>query len=225
MGSLSYQVPAGLDIGDYVTFVPKSVVVSNYSPFYIYLPDALSYCSPWTSGAIFPLAHATRARAIWTQSPFGPQTVNIPVGVTYAASITFTDADLPLSGGTALANPFNPAKILSGYGGNTAAGVHVVGTIPTASVIRILTITVAGTNVAGTAGIVTLRLSDNIGGVVELASLLLVSPSQDNTAISYVDPLTITQLDTTVPVWYFQLVQGDITNLGLLSWWTSIVYN
>ena len=105
MGSLSYQVPAGLDVQDFLTFVPKAVVISNYTPFYIYLPDSLSYCPPWTSGAIFPLAHATRARAIWTQSPFGEQTIFVPAGTTYSASLSFTDDDLPLAGGTTIPNP------------------------------------------------------------------------------------------------------------------------
>src|ERR1035437_1475845 len=124
MGSLSYQVPAGLDIQDYLTFIPKAVVVSNYTPFYIYFPDSLSYCPPWTSGAIFPLAHATRARAIWTQNPFGPQKITTPAGVTYTASISFTDDELVLSGGTALSNPFNPAKTLWNALGIIAAGIY-----------------------------------------------------------------------------------------------------
>ena len=226
-GSFSFNVVAGTDISTNVGFNPLGVIVSNYSPYYIYFPDGLTFCPPWTSSAVFPLAHATQARATWSQSPFGVQVVGAPpTGAVYTANITFSDSpDLVLSGGTTRNNPFNPAKIISGYGGNTAAGVHVLGTIPTGSVIRALTVSVGGTNVAGTAGILTLRLSDTIGGNIELVSLILISPSQDSMAVSYIDPVTITQLSQSVASWSVQIVQNDITNIGQLSWWASIVYN
>lgn len=106
MGAFSLQVPAGLDIGTDVGFFPTACIVSNYTGYYIYLPDGLNYCPPWTSGAIIPLAHATRARATWSQSPFGPQTIVAIPNTIQQASLTFTDNEnLQLGGGTSIPQP------------------------------------------------------------------------------------------------------------------------
>src|ERR1035437_2969717 len=107
-GSFSFNVVAGTDISTNVGFNPLGVIVSNYSPYYIYFPDGLTFCPPWTSSAVFPLAHATQARATWGQTPFGPQVVATG-GVQYTASITFSDSpDLALAGGTLISPPSTP---------------------------------------------------------------------------------------------------------------------
>ena len=106
MSDFSFQVPAGLDIGSDIGFAPTACIISNYTGYYIYLPDGLNYCPPWTSGAVVPLSHATRARATWGNSPFGPQTITAIPGIIQQASLTFSDnPNLQLGGGTAIPQP------------------------------------------------------------------------------------------------------------------------
>ena len=106
ISSFPFNVVAGTDINSPLIFAPTAVIVNNYSPFYIYFPDGLTFCSPWTTGVVIPLAHATQARAIWTQSPFGTQVIVAVPGITYQANLTFTnDPNQSLSGGTPVAPP------------------------------------------------------------------------------------------------------------------------
>ena len=107
MSSYNFKVPAGQDTNQNVGFNPIAVVVSNYSPYYIWFPDGLSFCPPWTAGVILPLAHSTQAIALWSQSPFGTQVVQPPdPTVVYSATYTFTDQQIGMSGGTSINNPF-----------------------------------------------------------------------------------------------------------------------
>src|ERR1035437_8138296 len=90
--SFPFNIPAGLEVNQSLSFAPLAAICNNYTPYYIYFPDGLSFCPPWTSGAIIPLAHATQARAGWKQTPFGDQVVGTPpVGVIYTATISFSD--------------------------------------------------------------------------------------------------------------------------------------
>src|ERR1035437_525779 len=115
-GSFSFNVVAGTDISTNVGFNPLGVIVSNYSPYYIYFPDGLTFFPPWTSSAVFPLAHATQARATWGQTPFGPQVVATG-GVQYTASITFSDSpDLALAGGTLITAPVKYGQTFAASG-------------------------------------------------------------------------------------------------------------
>ena len=112
MSSFQYNIPAGQDIGQVLQFSPIAVVVSNFSPYYIYFPDAQNFCPPWTNGAVIPLAHATQARAIWSNSPFGPQSAtSTPYG--YNASLVFTDDEVAVGGGTTIPDPFQPSLVTS----------------------------------------------------------------------------------------------------------------
>lgn len=112
MGSYPFNIPAGLDVNTNIGFAPTAVIVSNYSPYYIYFPDGLNFCPPWTGGAIIPLSHATQARANWTKTPFGSQLVGVtPPGVTFTAALQFTDDNVGMASGTVIANPFAPDSL------------------------------------------------------------------------------------------------------------------
>src|ERR1035437_3563130 len=86
--SFSLSIPAGLEVNQFLSFAPLAAIVSNFTPFYMYFPDGLSFVPPWTNGAVVGLSHATQARASWLSSPFGPQTLYTTAGT---ATITFTD--------------------------------------------------------------------------------------------------------------------------------------
>jgi hypothetical protein len=108
MSAFNFKVQAGQDINTNVGFNPLSVVVSNYSPYYIWFPDGLSFCPPWTGGVIIPLQHATQARALWSLTPFGTQLIAPPdPAVVYSATFVFTDQNEGLSAGTSIINPFS----------------------------------------------------------------------------------------------------------------------
>ena len=105
--SFSLSIPVGLDVNQALNFNPTAVIVSNYSPYYLYFADAANFCPPWTSGAVIPLSHATRGRVSWGFTPFGAQIITTPpVGVTYIANLVFSDdPNLTLSGGTLVIIP------------------------------------------------------------------------------------------------------------------------
>lgn len=106
--SSAYNIPAGLELNVNIGFAPRAAIVNNYTPFYIYFPDGLSFCPPWTSGAIVPLGHATQARASWLSNPFGAQTLYTIAGIVYTATITFTDnPDTGIGAGTVIPEPYD----------------------------------------------------------------------------------------------------------------------
>lgn len=111
--SFSLSIPVGYDINQPLNFAPTAVIVSNYSPYYLYFADAVNFCPPWTSGAVIPLSHATRGRASWGYTPFGVQTITTPPeGVTYIANLVFTDdPSLSLSGGTLVVVPADTRSV------------------------------------------------------------------------------------------------------------------
>lgn len=104
----TFSITAGNEINAPLQFAPVAVIINNYTPYYIYLPDGLTFCPPFTAGVVIPLAHATQARATWLQSPFGNQIVTAIPGVTYTANLTFTeDPNQALSGGTPVVPPLD----------------------------------------------------------------------------------------------------------------------
>ncbi len=65
----SYDIQPGQDVDDNADFIPLSVLVDNYSPYWLLLPDAGRYVPPYTAGSVFPLIHATTNRAHWSSPP------------------------------------------------------------------------------------------------------------------------------------------------------------
>lgn len=117
----TYSIVAGQEINAPLQFAPVAVIVNNYTPYYIYLPDGLTFCPPFTAGVVIPLAHATQARATWSQSPFGTQNVVTIPGVTYTANLTYTeDPNQSLSGGTPVTPPLDTrSTVYTAIPGNT----------------------------------------------------------------------------------------------------------
>ncbi len=105
----SYNIGVGTDINTNVGFNPMAAICSNYSPYYIYLPDGYTYIAPWTVDVVIPLQHATQAKATWKQSPFGAQVlVAAPAGIVYSATLIFTDdPNAVLGGGTVIIAPLD----------------------------------------------------------------------------------------------------------------------
>lgn len=165
MSDYPFNIPAGLDIGQFLTFSPTAAIVSNYSPYYIYFPDGLNFCPPWTVGAVIPLAHATYARATWKDTPFGLQAIGpTPVGVVYTALITFTDGAIAASGGTGITNPFLSVKSRVDVQLHAVAGSYPqVVLLPTGSIIDGGSLSAVCETVAGL-GMISVYLWDGIGG-------------------------------------------------------------
>ena len=178
MSDYPFNIPAGLDIGQFLVFAPHAAIVSNYSPYYIYFPDGLNFCPPWTVGAVIPLAHATYARATWKNSPFGNQVIlALPSGVVYTALITFTDSNVAASGGTSIANPFLTPKSAVGGVYNTLATSYQAVTLPTGSVVDSGGELSVHCHTASGVGFASLYITDSINPFAFLASLLVVNPT------------------------------------------------
>jgi len=117
MSSYSLQAPAGTNVGQMLQFAPRTVVVSNYSPYFIYFPDGQNFCPPWSGNVTIPLSHATQARATWGTTPWdAPEVVTASPtpNITYTAYYVFTDDDLGYSGGTSINNPYESSYETSG---------------------------------------------------------------------------------------------------------------
>jgi hypothetical protein len=225
MSSYPITIPAGLEVNQNIGFNPLAVIVSNYTPYYIYFPDGISFCPPWTSGAIIPISHAQQARASWKQTPFGDQVVGTaPVGVTYTATLTFSDDDtLGISGGTQIANPFNPAKTLTGFL-SAGAGVYTVGTIPSGSTIRSIAISAGTPSAPGIIGVLTCRLSDLVS-TINLVGVILAAPASAVLVHPYSDPISPVQLSLSVNTWTVFMYVQDVGVPGGYAWFVTVVYN
>jgi hypothetical protein len=164
-----FQVPAGQDIEQNIGFNPTAVVVSNYSPFYIYFPDGLNFCPPMTSGAVIPLAHATQARATWTQSPFGSQTVYAaPANLQYTASLSFTDdPTLAPNGGTSINLPATPIAI----SGRLLLPAETLVLQNPLNKFFYTTLVVSGVLIGGTVGELVFDIQDTNGNELDLAQI------------------------------------------------------
>ena len=179
--SFPFNVLPGIEINQNIGFNPTGCVVANYSPYYIYLPDGLSFVPPWTSGAIVPLAHATQARATWLSTPFGAQSVtDPPAGATYSAQFTFTDdPNLSYAGGTAISNPFSSLKCARASWTSVAAGFYTgggSGTIPLGSTIRALMFqAIVNAAVGGNvSGLIRCALTDTTSQLFDIGNIIAV---------------------------------------------------
>ena len=102
IGQLSFDISAGDNLAQAAPFTPLAVMVDNYSPYYLLLPDAGSYVPPWTIGAILPLIHASICQATWA-NPESTAIATIPyVAAAGFAHLRFLDTALPSSAGTSL---------------------------------------------------------------------------------------------------------------------------
>lgn len=172
MAHYEFLVPAGLDINQNIQFPPKSVVVYNYSPFYIYLPDGLAFVSPWTGGAIIPLSHATQARATWKTTPFGPQILVIPADVSYSASFSFYDIDQAAGAGTTILNPYNRLQFADFEFDNVVANQYSIATFTAGQLQTIDHILVSAKLAAAGLGTIAILLSDGTT-VIDLMPMLV----------------------------------------------------
>lgn len=83
-----------------VGFNAKSVLIDNYTPYYLYFKDADSYISPYWIGAVRNLIHTTDWAYCQVVSPFGAQ--GTPVGVNQFIHLVWTDADVGASPGLSI---------------------------------------------------------------------------------------------------------------------------
>lgn len=83
-------------------FNPKGVVVQNYTPYWLYFPQADQYCPPWTDGWTTPLIQNSNGYGyMLIQTPQG-RTVqtNVTTGVAQFVNLQWTDNDVDYSEGT-----------------------------------------------------------------------------------------------------------------------------
>lgn len=116
MSEYTVNVAPGTEVNVNVGFSPLCVVVSNYTPFYIYFPDAADFCPPWVTGAILSLSHANAARASWQVSPFYTDAQVLtpaPTGLKFAAALSYYDEAFPIQGGTVIPSPV--PLVVNGY--------------------------------------------------------------------------------------------------------------
>ena len=220
--SHSLNIPAGLNVNTNVGFSPTGVIVNNFSPYYIYFPDGLTYCPPWSSGVIMPLGHATQARANWDSSPFGPQIISVPAGVVYTAQLTFTnDPKIALSGGSPIINPYNVAQILiQSFDQPTGVYNYNPATIPSGSVIKNITMSAIVT--VGSLGAITVSVSDGVSSVVPLG--VMVSSSGVTTISRDFPDLVLTDLNPLAASWTPYINCYDVIGVSVFSVQTSFIF-
>lgn len=219
--SFPFNIPAGLEINSPLTFSPTAAIVNNYTPFYIYFPDGLNFCPPWTSGAIILLGHATQARASWLQSPFGIQTINIPIGITYSANITFSaDPNLSISGGATIQNPFNPAQLAT-QSFDLVAGTYgfLPATIPNGSIIKGLTL--AAVVSGGTIGSIYIEVTD---GTTTARLAGLQTTVYGGVIVQDFPDLVLNNLNINAPSWTPHILCSDALGICTYHVAASLIY-
>jgi hypothetical protein len=102
----TWTVPPGENVNQSLQFYPLYAIVSNYSPYWLFLPYGGNYVPPSTVGAIVSLFHAIAANLEWT-SPYGPENIlPNPAGIEYKATVIFTnDWRLSPAGGSIIQDP------------------------------------------------------------------------------------------------------------------------
>lgn len=95
-------IPAPTDlsippISENIGFNPKSVVVDNFTPYWLYIPSTNGYIAPWTTDVVRGFLHATEYPTIIWQSPF--ETSQPLSADAKFVTFFFTDVSLPASGG------------------------------------------------------------------------------------------------------------------------------
>ncbi len=101
----SYDISPGTDLADNAGFVPLSVLIDNYSPYWLLLPDAGRYVPPYTSGTVLPLIHADSNRAKWSNPPLSG--LSLPSGYIDTAGfahLTYVAEQLAYVSGSAVPN-------------------------------------------------------------------------------------------------------------------------
>lgn len=136
-------VPNGnIAIAKGVGFQPQSVLIDNYTAYWLYIPDANSYIAPFYTGTVKPLRHSTDYVQIQYKSPF--TVTQNPTDVSYFVYAVWTDAVVApapgvassVSTGGAVSNivTLDPASIAalcacicacSGGGGVTPSGAQI----------------------------------------------------------------------------------------------------
>lgn len=203
ISSFPFNVPPGQNISQVLQFAPTAVIVSNFSPYYIYFPDGLTFCPPWTSGAVLPLSHAVGARANWDSSPFGSQTIATPpAGVTYSAQMQFTnDPNLLPAGGSIIQNPYNPANIYASTVLGVPAGTYFSNLPQTDITLKGIQISAGATAAAAILGEVRVAITDSRSPGIYVASLYITNTVPSETYLSFNDELTFPLLDPNDSPW------------------------
>ena len=99
-----FDLQPGTDVSQVLQFQPISVIVDNYSPYWIYLPDAGRYVPPYTTGGAYPLKYAQGAKIQWT-APNISGIAQLPfIATAGLAHFNFTDDELVYSPATAIPN-------------------------------------------------------------------------------------------------------------------------
>ena len=89
------SVPA---ISENIGFQAQSVVVDNFTPYWLYIPSSLGYIPPWTTDVVRGLIHATDFVKVEWRSPFGD--TQVIQSTAKFVSFLFTDAIIPSASGT-----------------------------------------------------------------------------------------------------------------------------
>lgn len=99
-----FDIQPGTDITQILQFQPVSVTVDNYSPYWIYLPDAGRYVPPYTTGGTYPLKYAKGAKIVWA-APQISGIAQLPLIPTAGmAHFNFTDEQMVYTPATAIPN-------------------------------------------------------------------------------------------------------------------------
>ena len=89
------SVPA---ISENIGFQAQSIVVDNFTPYWLYIPSSLGYIPPWTTDVVRGLIHATDFVKVEWRSPLSD--TQVLQSTAKFVSFLFTDAIIPASSGT-----------------------------------------------------------------------------------------------------------------------------
>ena len=120
-------------ISQNVGFKARSVIIDNYTAYYLYLRDADSYIAPYFTGAIRPLEHTTDFAYLAIQSPFEAE--QSPTDTSFFVHAIWVDADLGYNAGSQVigiggSNAPPPLPVTSGCCDNNFVGARRYPTAP-----------------------------------------------------------------------------------------------
>lgn len=102
MAVFNQRVNPNTSVSKSLGFNPRGVVVQNYTPYWLYFPQADQFCPPWTDGWTAPL--------ILNSNGYGYMQIQTPIGRTVQTNVTpniaqfvnlqWTDSDVSYSEGT-----------------------------------------------------------------------------------------------------------------------------
>ena len=84
-----------------IGFPPKSLIVDNYTPYWLFIPQCNSYVGPWVVGAVKPLLHMTDQVTVIYQSPFTSS--QTPTDIGFFTEFGWTEAVLAPAPGSIIA--------------------------------------------------------------------------------------------------------------------------